>query len=126
MGWTRLGLDARLTEHFTISEAACKCCGRVVDDLDILKNTAQMMEQIRAILGDKPVKVLSWCRCPKHNAAVGGAKDSFHMRGEAVDFVVRHLSPREVQEKLKAHAGGLGLYVGFTHADTGPRRRWTG
>ena len=34
----------------------------------------------------KPIKVNSGYRCPKHNLAVGGAKQSQHMKGEAADI----------------------------------------
>lgn len=119
-----LAPPGQITAHFSFSEAACRCCGRVVSR-EAVRKAAAMMEAIRAKLGGQPVKVLSWCRCARHNAAVGGAKDSFHLRGLAVDFVVKGMTPAEVQEALADHEGGLGEYFGFSHVDCRPRRaRW--
>lgn len=125
MSWI-LTPPGQITQHFSHIEAACHCCGRIVSREAVLK-AAQMMEAVRAKLGGKPIKVLSWCRCPRHNAKVGGASDSFHMKGLAVDFTCKHLTPAEVQDALKDHLGGLGSYLGFTHIDCrGKRARWTG
>ena len=115
----------KITEHFSWSEAACRCCGRI-HSVEAVQESAEMMEDIRVILGHVPIKVYSWCRCPSWNVAVGGASDSFHMKGVAVDFVTKALSPRRVQAKLKDHDGGLGRYPGFVHVDCGPKRRWSG
>jgi zinc D-Ala-D-Ala carboxypeptidase len=43
-------------------------------------------ERIRAFLG-APMQITSGYRCPELNQAVGGERDSQHMKGEAVDFV---------------------------------------
>lgn len=120
----------QITEHFSWDEAKCRCCGRV-PDVDIVIETAEWLEKVRSILGH-PIKVLSWCRCPKHNEAVGGAKKSLHLLGIAVDFTCKLLSPEQVRRKLDPdhHGGGLiggmGEYRGFTHVDRGPFRSWTG
>lgn len=45
----------------------------------------QILEPIREAYGH-PIKVNSGYRCPKLNAAVGGAKTSQHMTGEAADI----------------------------------------
>lgn len=116
----------QITEHFAWNEADCRCCQRIHSREAVLK-AAHMMEEVRGRLGDKPIKVLSWCRCPRHNAKVGGAADSFHMKGLAVDFVVKGMTPAEVAAGLKDHDGGLGAYPGFVHLDCrGKRARWTG
>ena len=53
---------------------------------DSVVRTAQFMECIRALLGDKPITVNSWYRCPALNVAIGGSKSSAHMKGLAVDW----------------------------------------
>jgi uncharacterized protein YcbK (DUF882 family) len=48
-----------------------------------------------------------------------------HLIGRAVDFKVRGRSIQNlagVAKKLTP--GGLGVYSGFIHIDTGPYRRW--
>jgi hypothetical protein len=51
-----------------------------------LKRTAERMEAVRRLLGDKVISVSSGYRSPAVNRAVGGAKASSHLTGHAVDF----------------------------------------
>lgn len=44
-----------------------------------------VLDPLREMYG-KPITVNSGYRCPQLNAAVGGAKNSQHMRGEAADI----------------------------------------
>ena len=52
-----------------------------------LLKTARMMEVVRQVLGNKPIKVNSAYRSPTVNKAVGGVPNSAHAIGYAVDFV---------------------------------------
>lgn len=84
----------QLTENFFQDEFDCQCCGK--NNINpLIVNFAQKM---RGILG-RPLKPSSGCRCPAHNAAVGGKKDSDHTRGEAIDFP---WEPWERKEMLMA------------------------
>lgn len=66
-------------------------------------------------------------RNPASNATVGGAKQSYHMRGKALDVTNPQKSPGSVQSAARAlAAGGVGTYNTFTHVDTGPFRTWGG
>lgn len=94
-----------------------------------IRETAKMAEAIRAFLGDYPMHIASWYRCATYNAKVDGVPNSQHIKGNAIDFVIREWSPMQVQLKcreLQAReiVGGLGIYPGFTHCDRGPRRWW--
>lgn len=111
-----------LTAHFTWDEAKCPCCG-CVPSIAAVRAFAAVLEGVRAKLG-RAVRVNSWCRCPRHNAEVGGVKDSQHLRGCAADIRVDTMAPKRVQQALHNWGGGLGRYVFFTHLDTGPKRRW--
>lgn len=74
-----------------------------------------------------PVTVNSTCRGRRHNARVGGARQSYHLSGSAVDFRVHGRGNRGVYAYLRSlgSVGGLKLYSrGFFHIDTGPRRTW--
>jgi len=65
-------------------------------------------------------------RSPQHNREVGGAKHSYHLRCQAVDFRLRH-NYRTANAFLlrQAAVGGLKHYGGGRfHIDTGPRRTW--
>lgn len=64
-------------------------------------------------------------RNPASNATVGGAKNSYHMRGMANDIVHPSRSPRAVYAAaMRIANGGVGRYSSFTHIDTGPHRTW--
>lgn len=72
------------------------------------------------------VTVNSTCRSRGHNAAVGGAKHSHHLTGDAVDFRV-HGNIGAVASLLRSNGslGGVKHYGGgLFHIDTGPRRTW--
>jgi len=116
--------------HFTWEEARCRCCGMLPANKQIIINTANWMEKIRAYLGNQPIYVNSWFRCPSHNNDVGGARDSQHLQGTAVDFRHSKIAPARVQAILKPKLsdrilseghlftiGGLGQYSSFTHVD---------
>lgn len=80
-----------MTPHFTLAEATVTSTGLPnvppPEVMERLINTAHNMEIVRAILGRRPIKINSWYRSPEVNKAVGGAKNSEHMTGAAVDFV---------------------------------------
>lgn len=82
-----------LTPHFTLDElTASQTAARLGLDntpppemVAALKRTAELLEEVRALLG-KPVLVSSGYRSPAVNRAVGGAANSAHMLGCAADF----------------------------------------
>jgi uncharacterized protein YcbK (DUF882 family) len=109
--------------HFMWEEARCRHCRKLPRDVAPIINAARMMEKVREVLGGHPIIPNSWCRCPEYNARIGGASNSQHMYGRAVDFGVKAHSPREVQQILSEHRDvvrGLGRYAGFTHCDNRP------
>ena len=53
------------------------------------------------------------------------AKNSLHMKGQAIDFAILDVPNRMLNNIAKEHAmGGLGTYSNFIHIDSGPFRRW--
>jgi hypothetical protein len=90
---------------------------------------AKALEDIRHRFGGRPMRINSWYRPPAINAAVGGASQSRHLVGDAVDFVVSGYHPYDVYDKLDAwwgSKGGLASASVFTHIDTrGYRARWS-
>ena len=76
-----------------------------VELVPTLKATARCMEDVRDLLGGKPVLVSSAYRSPELNAAIGGSKNSQHMSGEAVDFTCPKFgTPEEIVQKIKDSA----------------------
>ena len=90
---------------------------------------ADVMEEIRKMYGDKPLQINSWYRDPATNAAVGGASQSRHLSGDAVDFVVPGVRCSDVYARLDrwwGSRGGLASSSVFTHIDVrGYRARWS-
>jgi hypothetical protein len=118
--------------HFSWSEAIAKGT-RIPETKEITDNiikVAKTMEEVRAYLGNNPITVNSWYRTPEANETAGGVKNSPHLQGYAVDFVVQGIDPLKVYEKLDpwhGDKGGLGKYSGFTHIDIrGYKARWSG
>ena len=71
----------------------------------------------------KPVKVSSGYRSPKLNAAIGGAKNSQHVLGQAVDFEVPGVSNYEVAKWVSENCLFDQVILEFyTHGD--PNSGW--
>jgi uncharacterized protein YcbK (DUF882 family) len=81
---------------------------------------------------ERPIGVISGYRCPATNAMLAArsnrvAKNSFHVRGMAIDFRLPGRQLATVRASAMALAsGGVGYYPGsdFVHVDTGPVRAW--
>jgi hypothetical protein len=74
------------------------------------------------------LNVTSGFRDPAHNAAVGGAQNSAHTRGNAVDVTFSGGVPETlklIDTASKAGIGGIGVYrPGVLHFDTESKRAW--
>jgi hypothetical protein len=83
---------------------------------------SKYMDDVRSFLGNRPIRITSGYRDPESNRSVGGARDSRHMYGDAVDFWVEDIDVVDVFYKLKSyHArGGLAVGNGFVHVDLRP------
>ena len=80
----------------------------------------------------KSITINSGYRSPKHNAKIGGAKNSQHLTGKAADIAVQGFTPKQVAEVIenlisqgKMTQGGLGVYSTWIHYDIrGTKARW--
>lgn len=69
------------------------------------------------------VTVNSTCRSARHNRRVGGARKSWHLTGNAVDFRVHGANVSRVYAFLRGNVGGIKHYGGGRfHIDNGPKR----
>lgn len=67
-------------------------------------------QKVRDLLG-VPMIVTSWYRTSEANAAAGGATDSRHLCGDAIDFYCDNLTGDEIYDQLDPiWTGGLGRY----------------
>ncbi len=108
----------QLSEHFKEWEFRCQCgCNVVMVNVRLVR----MLEELRSVLGDKPIIITSGYRCPAHNRTVRGSPNSQHMKGSAADIVVSGVSPEQVATKAEAlKFPGVGRYPSFTHVDVRP------
>ena len=106
---------------FTPAEMACRHCGEVYWWPEFMDR----LQAARDAVG-RPFRIHSAHRCSLHNARVGGAPLSQHLR-LAVDIGLGGHDRHALRDALEA-AGfrGFGFYTSFIHADLGRARRWFG
>ncbi len=105
---------------FRPEEFLCKCgCGAGVERMD--PAMLAMLDEARRLAGI-PFVVSSAYRCPAHNAAVGGVKDSAHARGHAVDIRCTSSQERFVMLAALMDAGfrRIELAPTWLHVDNDP------
>lgn len=104
---------------FDPNEFACRHCGKVYhwpEFFDKLQNA-------RSYVG-KPFVILSGHRCRLHNARVGGAPFSEHLKLAADISVVGHNRAQLLEACRTAGFTGFGFYHTFLHIDLGRPRQW--
>ena len=90
-----------LTEHFTLEELT-HTDHREFDnipndaELENIKRLAEFLEQVKTVLGGKPIMVNSAFRSKQVNDAVGSKDTSQHRIGCAADIRVPFMTPDEV------------------------------
>lgn len=72
--------------NFSFREVSCRCGGKYTScqRIFIRRSALRMMESYRSKSG-RSFRVVSACRCPSHNASVGGSPTSRHVTGLAAD-----------------------------------------
>jgi zinc D-Ala-D-Ala carboxypeptidase len=96
-----------LTQHFTLEELT-HTDHREFDntpnetELENLKRLAAFLEEVKTVLGGRPVMVNSAFRSKQVNDAVGSRDSSQHRIGCAVDIRIPELTPDQVVQAIKA------------------------
>lgn len=106
----------RLTQHFKAEEFRCKDGTK---EFLWAPELLAVLERIRNHFNE-PVIINSGYRTPTWNTKVGGAKNSYHMKGMAADIVVKNHNSKEVAEyasKVLGELGGVIRYSNFVHID---------
>ena len=127
-----------LTPHFTLDELTTTD-HREFDntpndqELENLKRLADMLEQVKVVLGGKPIMVNSAFRSKKVNDAVGSKDTSQHRIGCAADIRVPGMTPDAVVRKVIASGIAFDQIIRefdrWTHisvpssVDTAPRKQ---
>lgn len=106
-------LASEASANFTLKELSCSHCGAGPQPQLIIE-----LQRLRDAFGS-PMLITSATRCKEHNAAVGGAPNSMHLQGLAVDVGV----PKHQRWDLVRHAMAAGVWRGigvnkeFIHLD---------
>ncbi len=117
-----------ISEHILLADLICPCCD-TVKVIPALYRHVSLLERLRRELG-LGIVITSGYRCPRHNAAVGGAARSWHLLF-ATDVTLDPFD-RETLEELARLAeaagfGGIGRYERHLHLDLRPETaRWRG
>ncbi len=120
------------SKYFKLSEFESKDGAKMPDSVKSnLNELAKNLDIIREHINE-PIYINSGYRSPEHNLNIGGAKNSYHMKGLASDIRTKSHTPLQLKmivEKLinegKIKQGGIGLYSTFLHYDIrGFKSRW--
>lgn len=121
-----------MTRNFTLESDLNRPGFELSEDIRAnLLELATNLEVLRAHF-NQPINVNSAYRSPKHNALVGGSKNSQHLLGKAADVAIVGIPSGEVADAIEfliemglMKEGGVGRYNTFTHYDIrGTKARW--
>lgn len=114
--------EMKISKNFKVKEFRCKDgSDRILIDTDFAVNKLQA---IRDHFGTA-VTINSAYRTESYNCKVGGAKLSYHMKGQAFDIVVKCHTPLEVARFAQSIGiTGIIQYNTFVHVDSRPTRYW--
>jgi uncharacterized protein YcbK (DUF882 family) len=123
---------AKLTKNFSLEEFKCKDGSDIPNNaLSNIIELAKNLQVLRDALG-KTITITSGYRSQKHNAKIGGVKNSQHVKGTASDIKVKGMTAKEVALVIegliasgKMKEGGIGIYPTWVHYDIrGVKKRW--
>lgn len=84
------------SKYFSFAEAACFDAVRTIAYIGNIILMAKMMDEFREWWG-KPIIPSSWFRTVVWNKLKGGATQSQHLEGKAIDFEVDNLTPELIK-----------------------------
>lgn len=118
--------DLNLSPNFKVKEFSCKDGNdKVLIDIKLVEK----LQELRNYLG-KPITILSGYRTDSYNKQCGGADNSYHLKGQAVDIYCSGVKPIVIALWAEFNGlGGIGIYLNrsqeFVHIDTRDTKyRW--
>jgi hypothetical protein len=128
----------QLSEHFSLEELTATSHRQFdntpkANELANLMRLAAMLEQVKTVLGGKPVMINSGFRSKQVNDSVGSKDTSQHRLGCAADIRVPGMTPNEVVQAIMASDIGYDQLIrefdSWTHisvpntGSTAPRKQ---
>ena len=97
-----------LSPHFTLEELIASATAQKegIDntpsqgEIENLTRVAEILEEVRELLGDKPIGVSSGYRCIKLNRAIGSNDNSAHVTGCAADVKIKNMKLYDAAKKI--------------------------
>lgn len=114
--------NQNISPNFKVKEFRCKDgSDKILIDTDFVQN---YLQKICDHFG-ATVTVNSGYRTATYNKKVGGAANSYHVKGQAFDIVVKGHTPLEVA-KYSQSLGIMGIiqYNNFVHIDSRSKKYW--
>lgn len=123
---------SKISKYFTVNDVTKGDPTRIPPDRKTRSNAKKLAAKLDKLVEQfGPLQINSWYRDPISNRRVGGAPNSQHLQGWAVDCVLKNgtQNQKRVFEKWcdVNWKGGVGRGMstkGFVHLDLGPNRRW--
>lgn len=114
--------EKQVSENFKVKEFRCKDgSDKILIDVDFVRDKLQA---VRDHFG-AALTINSAYRTESYNTKVGGAKSSYHLKGQAFDIVVAGHTPLEVAQCAQSlDINGIIQYNGFVHVDSRPTKYW--
>lgn len=106
--------EKNITKNFKVKEFACKDgSDEIIIDIELANKLQLLREEVgRAIV------ITSGYRTEAYNKKVGGAFNSYHIKGMAVDVICNgYTSIRLAVKAAQMGFKGIGIYKNFTHLD---------
>ncbi len=107
----------QLVENFNLQEF--ECTHPTHSHVQVSRKLVDKLQELRNRLGGAVI-ITSAFRCEERNRAVGGATNSQHMQGRAVDITLRN-QEKDISEiaEMAIDIGftGIGYYSTFIHLD---------
>ena len=114
-------------KYFSEDELRCQGTGEIHMDEKFMDKLIELREKL-----NQPMTISSGYRSEAHNIAIGGSKNSAHLKGCAVDVVCSgHLAYEIVKLAMELEFSGIGVKQNgvhakrFIHIDTMPRHSIT-
>lgn len=118
----KLDSNKQISTNFKVKEFKCKDgSDKILVDKEFVSTKLQDIRNHFKIA----VTINSAYRTPSYNKKVGGATNSFHVKGRAFDIVVKGRTPTEVAKYARSIGiKGVIEYNTFVHVDSRPNKYW--